>query len=197
MAEPISAAALDQIFMGARTANRWLDKPVSEAQLQRLVEIMALGPTSANSLPARIVFVTSPEAKRRLEPLLDKGNREKTMQAPVCAIVGYDLEFYERLGETFPHEPAARGWFAGKPAKIEATAFRNGSLQGAYLIIAARALGLDAGPMSGFDNEGVDREFFPGGTVKSNFLCALGYGDASVLMPRSPRLPFADIAGIV
>lgn len=196
MAEPISAACLEQIFLGARTANRWLDKPVSEAQLRRLVEIMALGPTSANSLPARIVFVVSQEAKAKLRPLLDAGNRDKTMQAPVCAIIGHDLEFYERLGETFPHEAGARGWFAGKPDKIEATAFRNGSLQGAYLIIAARALGLDAGPMSGFDNEGVDAEFFPGGTVKSNFLCALGYGDDTALFPRSPRLPFAEIASI-
>jgi 3-hydroxypropanoate dehydrogenase len=197
MAEPISDTALDQIFLSARTHNRWLDRPVSEAQLRRLVEIMALGPTSANSLPARLLFVVSPEAKKRLEPLLSKGNRAKTMQAPVCAIIGYDLKFYERLAETFPHEPAARSWFAGNDDKVRTTALRNGSLQGAYLIIAARALGLDAGPMSGFDNEGVDREFFPGGRVKSNFLCALGYGNEAGLMPRSPRLGFDDIAKIV
>jgi 3-hydroxypropanoate dehydrogenase len=161
------------------------------------VEIMAMGPTSANCLPARILFVRSQEAKKRLEPLLDAGNRVKTMQAPVCAIIGYDLKFYEKLPRTFPHNQAARGWFEGNPPKIESTAFRNGSLQGGYFIIAARALGLDAGPMSGFDNAGVDREFFPGGDVKSNFLCALGHGDPSALMPRSPRLPFAEIASFV
>ncbi|MFZ2102949.1 MAG: malonic semialdehyde reductase [Oricola sp.] len=197
MAEPISDTALDQIFLSARTHNRWLDRPVSEAQLRRLVEVMMLGPTSANSLPARLLFVVSGEAKKRLEPLLSKGNRAKTMQAPVCAIIGYDLDFHERLAETFPHDPSARGWFEGNEDKIRTTAQRNGSLQGAYLIIAARALGLDAGPMSGFDNEGVDREFFPRGRVKSNFLCALGYGDKSALMPRSPRLDFDDIAKII
>lgn len=197
MAEPISPEALDQIFLKARTHNRWLDKPVSEVQLRRLVEIVQTGPTSANILPARMLFVQSEAAKRRLEPLLDEGNRAKTMQAPVCAIVGYDLRFYERLARTFPHKPEARSWFEGKPAKIQDAAFRNGSLQGAYLIIAARALGLDTGPMSGFDNAGVDREFFPEGFVKSNFLCALGYGDPSALMPRLPRLDFDEIATII
>lgn len=197
MGEPISNDALDQIFLRARTHNRWLDKPVDEGTLRRLVEIMAMGPTSANTLPARIVFVRSQEAKKRLEPLLDEGNRAKTMQAPVCAIIGYDLKFYEKLTKTFPHNPAARSWFEGKPAHIETTAFRNSSLQGAYFIIAARALGLDTGPMSGFDNQGVDREFFPGGQIKSNFICALGYGDASALFPRSPRLDFDEIAKII
>ena len=196
-AEPISREALDQIFLEARTHNRWLDRPVDEAQLRRLVEIMLMGPTTANSLPARILFVQSEAAKRRLEPLLDEGNRAKTMQAPVCAIIGYDLRFYERLPQTFPHNQAARSWFEGKPAKILDAAFRNSSLQGAYLIIAARALGLDTGPMSGFDNAGVDREFFPDGQVKSNFLCAIGYGDKSVLMPRLPRLSFDEIAKII
>jgi 3-hydroxypropanoate dehydrogenase len=197
MGEPISADALDRILLQARSHNSWLDKPVDDATLKRLVEVMALGPTSANSLPARIVFVRSAEAKKRLEPLLDATNRAKTMQAPVCAIIGYDLKFYEKLPRTFPHNQAARSWFEGNEPKIEATAFRNGSLQGAYFIIAARALGLDTGPMSGFDNAGVDREFFPGGDVKSNFLCSVGYGDASALMPRSPRLPFDEIARIV
>jgi 3-hydroxypropanoate dehydrogenase len=197
MAEPISREALDQIFLEARTHNRWLDRPVGEAQLRRLVEIMEMGPTTANSLPARILFVQSEAAKRRLEPLLDEGNRAKTMQAPVCAIIGYDLRFHERLAQTFPHDPAARGWFEGKAAKIQDAAFRNSSLQGAYLIIAARALGLDAGPMSGFDNAGVDREFFPDGQVKSNFLCAIGHGDKSVLMPRLPRLRFDEMAKII
>lgn len=197
MADPMSQDALDQIFLAARTHNRWLDKPVSEAQLRRLVEIVQLGPTSANMLPARFLFVQSPEAKRRLEPLLSEGNRAKTMQAPVCAIIGYDLRFYERLAETFPHNLTARSWFEGQPEKIQEAAFRNGTLQGAYLIIAARAMGLDTGPMSGFDNAGVDREFFPEGQIKSNFLCSLGYGDASVLMPRLPRLPFDEIAKIL
>lgn len=197
MSAPISSQALDQIFISARTHNAWLDKPVDEALLRRLVETMELGPTSANILPARIVFVRSAEAKKRLEPLLDKGNRAKTMQAPVCALIGYDLKFYEKLGKTFPHNPKARGWFEGKPAKIEDAAFRNSSLQGAYFIIAARALGLDTGPMSGFDKDGLDREFFPGGQVKSNFICALGYGDASVLFPRSPRLDFDEVARFV
>jgi 3-hydroxypropanoate dehydrogenase len=197
MAEPISPEALDQIFLAARSHNRWLDKPVTDAQLRRLVEIAQIGPTSANALPARFVFLRSEAAKRRLEPLLEQGNRAKTMQAPVCVIVGYDLKFYERLAQTFPHKPAARGWFEGEPAKIQAAAFRNGTLQGAYLIIAARALGLDAGPMSGFDNDGVDRGFFPEGDIKSNFLCALGYGDTSALMPRLPRLDFDQIAQII
>ena len=197
MGDPISAEALDQIFTNARSHNRWLDKPVEDDQLRRLVEIMEMGPTTANSLPARIVFVRSAEAKRRLEPLLDEGNRVKTMTAPVCAIIGYDLQFYEKLAKTFPHKTEARGWFAGKAAKIESNAFRNSSLQGAYLIIAARALGLDAGPMSGFDNAGVDLEFFPGGQIRSNFLCALGYGDASVLLARSPRLGFDEVATII
>jgi 3-hydroxypropanoate dehydrogenase len=197
MADPISPEALDQIFLAARTHNRWLDKPVSDAELRGLVEIVEMGPTSANTLPARFVFVQSPEAKQRLAPALSEGNRAKTMQAPVCAIIGYDLRFYERLAETFPHNLAARSWFEGQPAKIQEAAFRNGSLQGAYLIIAARAMGLDTGPMSGFDNEAVDREFFPEGHIKSNFLCTLGYGDPSALMPRLPRLAFDDIAKII
>lgn len=197
MAEPISPEALDQIFRVARSHNRWLNEPVTDAQLRRLDALAQLGPTSANTLPARFVFVRSEAAKRRLEPLLEQGNRAKTMQAPVWAIIGYDLRFYERLAQTFPHKPAARGWFEGSPAKVEAAAFRNGTLQGAYLIIAARALGLDTGPMSGFDNEGVDREFFPEGRIKSNFLCALGHGDASALMPRLPRLDFDEIARII
>ncbi|WP_088346472.1 MULTISPECIES: malonic semialdehyde reductase [Rhodomicrobium] len=194
MADPISTDALEQIFLKARTHEKWLDKPVDEALLRRLVEIMELGPTTSNSLPARIVFVRSAEAKRRLEPLLDKGNRAKTMQAPVTALIGYDLQFTQKLGKTYPHKPRAPEWYAGNEA---ATAFRNGSLQGAYFIIAARALGLDTGPMSGFDNDAVDREFFPGGQVKSNFICSLGYGDPTVLLPRWPRLDFDEVAKFV
>ncbi len=156
-----------------------------------------MGPTSANQSPARIVFVTSAEAKQRLSPHLSEGNRAKTMTAPVCAIIGYDLKFYDHLPMLFPHTDA-KSWFEGKPEKhIETSAFRNGTLQGAYFIIAARALGLDTGPMSGFDNAGVDREFFAGTSVKSNFLCSLGYGDPSGIFPRSPRFSFEEMAKII
>jgi 3-hydroxypropanoate dehydrogenase len=158
---------------------------------------MKLGPTSANSSPARIVFVKSSAAKQRLKPHLSQDNRDKTMAAPVCAVIGYDLDFYRHLPQLFPHKPEAPGWFAGKTQHIFDTAFRNGSLQGAYFILAARALGLDTGPMSGFDNAGVDREFFSGSSVKSNFLCNLGYGDPSVLFPRSPRFSFEQVAQII
>jgi len=197
MGEEIAADALDQILLGARTHNAWLDKPVEEEKLRRLVDIMAMGPTSANCLPARILFVHSAEEKKRLEPLLMEGNREKTMQAPVCAIIGYDLRFYENLAKTFPHNPGARSWFDSDADKAEENAFRNGSLQGAYFIIAARALGLDTGPMSGFDKDGVNREFFPDGRIKANFLCNVGYGDPSVLQPRLPRLDFDEIAKVI
>jgi 3-hydroxypropanoate dehydrogenase len=146
-----------------------------------------MGPTASNSQPARYIFVKTPQAKRRLEPFVDEGNKVKTMSAPVCAIIGYDLAFYENLPRFFPHRPKARNAFIGKEERARTVAFRNGSLQGAYLILAARALGLDTGPMSGFDNAGVDQEFFPNGQIKSNFLCALGYGDASVLLPRLPE----------
>ncbi len=197
MASEIPKECLDQIFMEARTHNAWQDKPVSDELLHRLVDIMKMGPTSANQSPARILFVKSGAAKKRLEPHLSEGNRAKTMSAPVCAIIGYDTKFYEYLPKLFPHTDA-RSWFAGKPErKIEISAFRNGTLQGAYLIIAARALGLDTGPMSGFDNAGVDREFFDGTSVKSNFICSLGYGDPSVLFPRSPRFTFEEMAKII
>lgn len=193
----IAAAALDQIFLSARTHNGWLAKPVPDDIIVRLFDICKMGPTSANSQPARFVFVKSEEAKKRLAPHLSYGNRAKTMAAPVCAIIGYDLKFYEKLPELFPHDQTARSWFEGDAGKIADTALRNGSLQGAYLILAARALGLDTGPMSGFDNAGVDREFFPGGDIKSNFLCSLGYGDPSVLMPRLPRPSFDEMAAIL
>ena len=193
---PIPERCLDQIFHEARTHNKWLDRDIPDATLHELVDLLKLGPTSANSSPARFLFVKSREAKERLKPHLSEGNREKTMQAPVCTIIGYDLDFYEHLPKLFPHTNA-RSWFAGKDAKIFETAFRNGTLQGAYLIIAARALGLDTGPMSGFDNAGVDREFFAGSNIRSNFLCSLGYGDAGVLFPRSPRFAFAEMARII
>jgi 3-hydroxypropanoate dehydrogenase len=187
---------LDQIFREARTHNAWRDKDIPDSLLHELVDLVKFGPTSANCSPARFLFVKSPAAKARLKPLLSEGNREKTMKAPVCTIIGYDLDFYQHLPKLFPHTDA-KSWFEGKPKKIEETAFRNGTLQGAYLILAARALGLDTGPMSGFDNAGVDREFFAGTNIKSNFLCSLGYGDASVLFPRSPRFAFDEMAQIL
>jgi 3-hydroxypropanoate dehydrogenase len=188
--------SLNLIFREARTHIAWLDKPVSDSLLQQIYDLMKWGPTSANSSPARIVFVRSPAAKERLLPAMSPGNREKTRAAPVTAIIAYDTEFYEKLPKLFPQSDA-RSWFAGNQPLIETTAFRNGSLQGAYLIIAARALGLDAGPMSGFDNSKVDKEFFPEGKIKSNFVVNLGYGDRAKLFPRNPRLSFAEAAQIL
>jgi 3-hydroxypropanoate dehydrogenase len=185
-----------QLFHEARTHNAWQDRDVPDALLRELVSLVLLGPTSANCSPARFVFVKSAEEKGRLKPFLSKGNQEKTMQAPVCAIIGHDMEFHEHLPELFPHTDA-KSWFTGKPEKIAETAFRNGTLQGGYLIMAARALGLDCGPMSGFDSAGVDEAFFAGTTVKSNFLCNLGYGDSSALRPRSPRFDFDQVARIL
>jgi 3-hydroxypropanoate dehydrogenase len=211
MNEALNDAALDQLFRKARTHSAWLDKPVSDDILKQLYEVMKWGPTSANSSPARFVFIRSPEAKERLRPTLAPGNVDKTMAAPVTAIIAYDLLFFEKLPKLFPHAPAMRDLFAGNPQLVEATAKRNSSLQGAYLIIAARALGLDCGPMSGFDNakldeeffgageecEGCEQEFFPSGHVKSNFLCNLGYGDATTLFPRGPRLEFAEACSLL
>jgi len=196
MSAPLGTDALDQIFLRARTHNAWQQREMPDALLAALVDTLKMGPTSANCSPTRFVFVRSPEAKERLKPHLSEGNRAKTMAAPVCAIIGHDMNFYDHLPKLFPHTDA-RSWFAGKPDHIAATAFRNGSLQGAYLIIAARALGLDCGPMSGFDNAGVDRDFFAGTNVKSNFICNLGYGDISGVRPRSPRFTFDEMAKIV
>ena len=196
MSEKLSEAALDQLFRSARTFNAWLPGEVSDAQLHQLYDLAKFGPTSANSSPMRLVFVKSPEAKEKLSPFLSEGNRAKTMAAPVTAIVATDHAFYEKLPQLFPHADA-RSWFAGNQPLIDVTAFRNGSLQGAYLILAARSLGLDCGPMSGFDNAGVDAAFFAGTTVKSNFLVNIGYGDASRdLVPRSPRLSFDEACRI-
>ncbi len=196
MSHAINDEALDIIFRQARTQNKWLDKPVSPALLMAIYDLMRWGPTSANMSPARILFVVSRQAKERLKPFLSEGNRDKTMAAPATAIIAYDLNFAEKLPTLFPHAPAAKDWFKD-PTVTQVHAFRNGSLQGAYFIIAARALGLDCGPMSGFDNAGVDREFFPGGAVKSNFLCNVGYGDAAGLFPRSPRLDFDEACKIL
>ena len=188
-------AALDQLFRTARTHNGWLPQPVTDDELRAIYDLMKWAPTSANCSPARIVFVRTREGKERLRPALSPGNLDKTMAAPVTAIIGYDLAFYEKLPQLFPHTDA-RAWFAGKPAVIETTAFRNGSLQGAYLILAARALGLDCGPMSGFDNAMVDAEFFAGTSIRSNFLCNLGHGDPTKLFGRSPRLAFDEACRI-
>lgn len=194
---PISDSALDQIFRTARTQNAWLDTPVSDTLLRAVYELVALGPTTANSNPTRIVFVKTEEGKQRLAPLLSEGNRAKTMKAPVTAIIGYDTKFFEKLPQLFPHNPGSREWFAHNEQLAEATAFRNSSLDGAYFIIACRALGLDTGPMSGFNNAGVDAEFFAGTTIKSNFICAIGHGDPKAVFPRSPRLSFEEACQIV
>lgn len=196
MRTALDSAALDQLFGDARTHNVWKDTPVSDAQLQAIYEQTKWGPTAANSCPARFVFVKSAEAKARLAPALDEGNRAKTLQAPVNVIVATDFAFYAQLPKLFPHVDA-RSWFDGKPAKIGSTAVRNGNLQGAYFILAARAMGLDCGPMSGFDNAMVDEAFFAGTTWKSNFLINLGHGDDSKLFPRSPRLEFDEACRIL
>jgi 3-hydroxypropanoate dehydrogenase len=200
MTTPLSNDALDVLVRKARTHNAWLDKPVSDGLLRELYDLMKHGPTSANSNPARIIFLRTAESKQRLLPALSPGNVEKTKQAPVTAIIGYDLKFYEQTPKLFPHNPAMRDMFANNSKLAEITAFRNGSLEGGYFILAARSLGLDCGPMSGFDTAKVDAEFFSAGAgnpaafvdVKSNFLCNLGYGDASKLLPRNPRLAFED-----
>ena len=189
--------ALDIVFRNARTHNEWLDDPVTDDDLRAIFEAMKFGPTTANSWPARFVFLRSRESRGKLAPHLSEGNREKTLRAPMCAIVAYDLEFYERLDRLFPHDPTARSWFAGKDEHVRVTALRNGSLQGAYFIVAARSLGFDCGPMSGFDNDGVDAAFFAGSGWRSNFLCNLGHGDASKLFPRNPRPGFDEVCRIV
>ena len=201
-----SNSCIEKQFYNARTHSAWIDKPVTEETLRELYDASKWGPTSANASPARFVFIRSAKAKERLRPSLSPGNVEKTMKAPVTVIVAYDLQFYEKLPKLFPHNPTMRDLFAANATLIETTARRNSSLQGAYLMLAARALGLDCGPMSGFDNakldeeffgagkecEGCEQEFFPAGHVKSNFLCNLGYGDPSKLLPRSPRLEFNE-----
>ncbi len=188
--------SLDVMYRDARTHTAWLDKPVDDALLRRAYDLAKMGPTSANMCPMRIVFVKSPAAKEKLKPALDPGNVEKTMKAPVTAIVAMDIHFYEELPKLFPHANA-KAWFDKLPDNVlEYAALRNSSLQGAYFMLAARAVGLDCGPMSGFDNAKVDAAFFAGTTIKSNFLCNLGYGDASKLYPRSPRLTFEEACHI-
>lgn len=186
---------LDLIFRHAHTANRFLDKPVSPAVLRKIYDVMKFGPTSANCTPLRIVFVTTPAAKEKLKPHLIASNVEKTMAAPVCAIMAYDTRFYEHLPRLFPHTDA-RAWFEGNDKLIEQTAFRNSALQGAYFIIAARACGVDCGPMSGFDADGLNAAFFPDGRFKANFICNLGYADATTTFARNPRLDFDETCTI-
>jgi len=193
----VSSECLDAIYRNARTHNVWLEKPVEDSLLRQVYDLARLGPTSANMSPMRIVFVRSREAKERLKPALSEGNVEKTMKAPVTAIIGMDIHFYEKLPMLFPHADA-KAWFKDLPeSDLEYAALRNSSLQGAYFMLAARALGLDCSPMSGFDNAKVDAAFFAGTTVKSNFLCNLGHGDASKLFPRSPRLSFEEACKVV
>lgn len=207
----LGAEALDRLFRRARTYNAWLDRPVTEDTLRELYDLLKWGPTSANGSPARFLFIRSPEAKERLRPTLAPGNVDKTMAAPVTVVVAYDLLFFEKLPKLFPYSSSMRDLFASNPQLVEETAKRNSSLQGAYLIIAARSLGLDCGPMSGFDNakldeeffgagrecEGCEQEFFPAGHVKSNFLCNIGYGDAAKLFARAPRLEFNEACTIL
>lgn len=193
--KPLSNSALDALFREARTHHAWQPKDVPDALLQNIYELCKWGPTSANCSPMRVVFVKSKEAKERLAACLDPGNVAQTMAAPVTAVIGMDMEFYEQLPSLFPHADA-RSWFAGNEKKIYDTAFRNCSLQGAYFIVAARALGLDCGPMSGFDGAKMDDAFFPGTPVRSNFLCNIGYGEPSKLHPRGPRLAFGEACEI-
>ena len=193
---PLSTDALAQLFTAARTQNGYLPTPVSDDTLRQLYELLKFGPTAANSCPARLQFVRSAEGKQKLLGCVSAGNVPKVTQAPVTVIVGMDLEFHEKLPQLFPHADA-RSWFAGKPAMIQESAFRNSSLQGGYLILAARALGLDCGPMSGFDAARMDATFWAGTAVKTNFICTLGQGDPAKLFGRSPRLAFEDACQLV
>lgn len=208
---PLSGEALDRLFRTARTYSHWLDKPVGDDVLRSLYDLAKWGPTSVNGSPARFLFLRTPEAKQRLAPALAPGNVQQTLNAPVTVIVGYDLRFYDQLPKLWPQNPTYKDWFEKSPEMAEMTARRNSSLQGGYLILAARALGLDCGPMSGFDNAKVDeaffgageevkecdQEFFPRTHVRSNFLCNLGYGDPSKLYPRGPRLEFDEACALL
>jgi nitroreductase len=196
MSQPLNDQALDQVFRTARSVNFWTKDKVSDALLGQVYDLAKFGATSANASPARFVFVSTPQGKARLEPLLSEGNRAKSMAAPVTVIIGHDLNFAEQMPKLFPSNPDARHWFSA-PGVTETTAMRNGTLQGAYLMLAARMLGLDCGPMSGFDNAGIDAEFFAGTQIKSNFLCNLGYGSDENVFPRSPRLDFEEACQIV
>lgn len=192
----LSKNALNTLFLEARSQNGWLDTAVSDEQIQQIYELMKFGPTAANNCPARVTFVKSDKAKEKLKAHLDEGNVEKSMSAPVVAIISYDTEFYEKLPFLFPHTDA-KSWYEGKPEKIKSAAQMNATLQGAYFMMAARSVGLDCGPMGGFNNEALDQAFFPDGKTKSIFLCGIGHGDESKLFPRSPRLAFDDACEII
>ena len=196
ISQSLEQSALCQLFIDARTHNSWQDKPVTDEQIKDLYELLKFAPTSVNCNPARFLFIKSPQAKQRLLSCVTPGNLEKTRAAPVTAIIGMDLDFYEQLPKLFPHVDA-KSWFVGKDAYIESTAFRNSALQGAYLTMAVRALGLDCGAMSGFDADKVNAEFFPDGRVKVNFLLNIGYGNSASLMPRQPRPSFAEVCRIL
>jgi len=196
IAELTKKEMLDLLFLKARTHHAWLDRPVPDELLKDAYDLARMGPTSANDNPMRLVFIKSKEAKKRLKPALSPGNIDQTMSAPVTAIIAYDMAFYEHLPRLFPHTDA-KSWYVGQPEATFITAFRNGTLQGAYYLLACRALGLDIGPMSGFDNDMVDKEFFTSSTYKSNWLCNIGYGDPSKLHPRGPRFDFSEIAKII
>ena len=197
MAKMLSDEALDTIFRQARSHNLWAEQDVSQTMLRAIYELAKWGPTSANCSPARFVFLVTQAAKQRIKPHLSPNNVDKVMKAPACVIIAYDTEFYDKLPKLFPHNPGAREWFAGKTQFAETSGFRNGTLQGAYFMIAARALGIDCGPMSGFNNEAVDKEFFPDGKIKSNFICSIGHGDPKGLFTRSPRLAFDEACKIL
>lgn len=196
ISQSLEQSALSQLFIDARTHNTWQDKPVTDEQIKDLYELLKFAPTSVNCNPARFLFIKSPQAKERLLACVTPGNLEKTRAAPVTAIIGMDLDFYEHLPKLFPHVDA-KSWFVGKDAYIESTAFRNSALQGAYLTMAVRALGLDCGAMSGFDADKVNAEFFPDGRVKVNFLLNIGYGNSASLMPRQPRPSFTEVCRIL
>lgn len=193
----IDQNAVETLFTEARTHNVWQDKDVSEEKLRELHQLMHFGPTSMNCQPLRVLFLKSQASKERLKPALMPGNQEKTMKSPVVAILGYDTKFYEHLPRMFSHNKDAKSLFEGKTDFINTTAFRNSSIQGGYFILAARAVGLDCGPMSGFNNAAVDEEFWPDGDIKSNFLCNLGYGDHSVLFPRQERFEFDEVCKLL
>jgi 3-hydroxypropanoate dehydrogenase len=197
MRDSVNDSGLDLIFNNARTQNRWHPEKVADDILRRMYDLMKMGPTSANSSPARFIFVRSAAGKEKLKPALSAGNLAKTMGAPVTAIIGYDTQFYEFLPQLFPHDQSAKSWFTGNDALIQDTAFRNGTLQAAYLMLAARSLGLDCGPMSGFDQAKVNAAFWPDGRIKVNFLCNIGYGDDAKVFPRGPRLAFEQACQIV
>lgn len=192
----LSDKDLDILFREARTYNGWLKKDVSDTQVKALYDLMKMGPTSANCCPMRVKFLKSDEAKERLKPHLMDSNVDKTMGAPVVAIMANDLEFYEKLPKLFPHTDA-KSWFVGNDDLIKSTAFRNGTLQSAYLMLAARSIGLDCGPMSGFDQDAVKKEFFPDKNYEVNFICNIGYGDESTIFGRSPRFDFDEVCEIL